>query len=326
MEKTDIITKKPLYFFLHIPKTGGTTINQGLVSNHKDGEVIFLGKDLLGNKTSKNEIKKYLNSIPADKKKIIKVITGHAVYYGLHEIFPEREPRYIACFRHPVTLTISSYNYNLGLLKKSNFNFPDASTQELYDAKTLTFEEALFKYGNSLNSTFKFLVSRLFNDNYLNDEDCFFSNESENKILLKKIKERLSHFYFLGITEKSQDDFLFIADKLGITKYMPRENISTKFFSLTDNLLIKDNIQKFNLLDQNLYDYALSINNKYKQNNPDFNLSVKKMNKMFILNLVIDMFNIKHYPQNIYRFSNFLKQKSKKYALLVKLIKNLLPH
>lgn len=314
-------TKEPLYFFLHIPKTGGTTINQGLVSNHKDGEVIFLGKDLLGNKTSKDEIKKYLNSIPADKKKIIKVIAGHAVYYGLHEIFPEREPRYIACFRHPIALTISSYNYNLGLLKKNNFSFPGTSKQELYDAKTLTFEEVLFKYGNSLNLTFKFLASRLFNDNYLDIKDCF-SNERENKMLLEKIKERLSHFYFLGITEKSQDDFLFIADKLGINKYMPKENISTKFFSLTDNLLIKKNIEEFNLLDQDLYDYALSVNNKYKQNNPDFYLNVKRINNKFILNLIIDMLNIKHYPQNIYRFSNFFKQKSKNYALLVKLLKN----
>ncbi|MDD2807214.1 MAG: sulfotransferase family 2 domain-containing protein [Patescibacteria group bacterium] len=319
--------KEPLYFFLHIPKTGGTTINQALASTYKNGEFIFLPSNILDEKASRKSIKNYLLNIPVAKKNLIKVIAGHDVYYGLHNIFPNREPRYIACFRHPVDLTISSYNYYLTITNKKDCNPTNIAKQPINDIKILNFQDVLTKYEELHNLTFKFLADRLLDNKrlnkHLNLKDVDYINTKNNDFILKKIKNILSHFYFLGITEKSQDDFLFIADKFGITKYMPKDNISTKFFNLSTNPTIKNAIEQYNLLDQNLYDYAVQVNNSYKKNNQNFNLRVKKINNMFTLGLIMDMFKITHYPQNIYRFSDWLKQKSNLYKKILAYFKNL---
>lgn len=283
MAEKSIITKKPLYFFLHIRKTGGTTLVRELSSAYGKGEAVALYRSPANGAKSRAEVIKYLNSFSKEEKEKFTVIAGHNVYYGLHELFPDREPRYIACFRQPVERTISSFNHRLRESPRVLEHFG----QLINDHEILDLEKNLAEYAMFHNHTFKFLADRIFGTDYVDQKDEHYTDEQENQAILEKIKEILSHFYFLGITERSQDDFLFIADKLGVNRYPTKKNVSKKIFSLADNPAVKKDIEKYNLLDQEIYKYALNFNDNFKKNNSDFYLQVKKIKRKLILGSVI---------------------------------------
>lgn len=85
--------------FLHIPKTGGRSLQKILLRNFKDKEVITDGHEKL----------EKIKSWPDESRRKIRYIQGHFIY-GVHELFSQ-ESTYITMLRDPVERVISHYYY-----------------------------------------------------------------------------------------------------------------------------------------------------------------------------------------------------------------------
>lgn len=88
-----------MLIFLHIPKTGGTTLNPILDWNYNNKSYQI---------SRYAQIEPFL-ALPDAEKLKYKVLRGQ-VYYGIHEGIPE-ESQYISILRHPYKRLVSQYFY-----------------------------------------------------------------------------------------------------------------------------------------------------------------------------------------------------------------------
>lgn len=107
--KTDI--------FLHIPKTGGTTLHSLLTFQYMGKPSVWLkpwrqSKDVYERRRGKE-----LDDMSVKKKKRLRLVRGH-VYYGVHQKIPN-DCSYVAFVRDPVKHVRSQYKY-FGLLSRQN--------------------------------------------------------------------------------------------------------------------------------------------------------------------------------------------------------------
>ncbi|MFT4412435.1 sulfotransferase family 2 domain-containing protein [Fredinandcohnia humi] len=90
---------KELYIYMHIPKTGGTTLKNIIKKQYDRREVWFhMEKDMIPKLEQK-------------KIDLLKCVGGHC-WYGIHQHF-ERPYHYFTMLRHPIDRVISEYYYIL---------------------------------------------------------------------------------------------------------------------------------------------------------------------------------------------------------------------
>lgn len=87
--------------FIHIPKTGGMTVQAMIRDIYRPGELHKINPDV-------DSIKQY-QSLSRDRKDKLKVIYGHMDYW-IHELLPPNS-RYVTLMRNPVERVISHYRY-----------------------------------------------------------------------------------------------------------------------------------------------------------------------------------------------------------------------
>ena len=105
---------EPIFFYIHVSKTGGTTfIGHIYQFLDFDEELIDLGN--WGRPFRKKHGKEEIFDRTSYEKQKVKIISGHEVFYGIHEHFPEREPRYIIFLREPSERLVSKYNHEMTL-------------------------------------------------------------------------------------------------------------------------------------------------------------------------------------------------------------------
>ena len=97
--------KEDLLIFLHIPKTAGTSFYKSVASQLKNDETLLL----YGFKRTSAMISEEIQSMDASSRNRIRFIAGHQVWYGIHNLFPERRPRYVTFLRDPVSRVVSEY-------------------------------------------------------------------------------------------------------------------------------------------------------------------------------------------------------------------------
>lgn len=289
---------KPLYIIVHTPKCGGSSIENALNANLSSREFLSLnalysfkpdGKprtisdaleeiSITKEKNIKSEIfspqktiqylkkvDELISHISEYKKSNIKVVLGHLAYPGIERFFPNREIRYITFLRHPSNRIISHYNFLRTLIQlesQSNHAFASKyTTMKLFDINTwfLTNKEIA-------NFMSKFLYNH-----YITSEkpEVLKNSPVINDQTFTEVKNFLSKFYFIGLTENS-NDFEFLYKLVGCKQTkLPLQNSSTQYVTKTPEL--EKLIRTHSTYDLKLYKHAQKLNNDFKENNPTYN-------------------------------------------------------
>jgi len=262
-------SKDYIYIFIHIPKCAGSSINSHISSRYSQNERLRLNHKTFGinieksSKMSKERVAHLVKSMSANQRDSIRIINGHLAYFGIHELFSNKIPRYFTFIRNPVTRTISHYNF---------FRSESPARQKFCkvmknDGGIVPFEEWLETAVHASNYMVRFCSQSYAGEN-LHDLDFIVNKEH-----LEQTKNLLNKLWFVGLTE-SRSDMEFIYNRLGVNFYISNKNISKKYFQPQDYEKTKSLVLSKNQLDMKLYNYAIDLNQNMISNINDYNMAV----------------------------------------------------
>jgi len=96
---------EPTPIFLHIPKTGGTTLHSALSWQYLGRPTLWLKPSEASERWSPPQIQ----GLDCEHRSHLRLVRGHA-YYGVHTEFPG-QTTYITLLRHPLGHIRSQYKY-----------------------------------------------------------------------------------------------------------------------------------------------------------------------------------------------------------------------
>ncbi len=232
--------KKPKenIIFLHLPKTGGTTLRQLFYSQYS---YLKLNEIYTVNRTRDTPIFEQLSS---DKKEHIKVLVGH-FSYGIHKHF-KKPFSYVSFMREPIKRILSAYNY--------------AKTNSKHDFYKEINEHNLEPVAYLKNPKKGWLE---------NGQTKYFAGVSDfNKPCTEEtfqmaIKNIENHFLYIGILEDFEKSLLLLNKTLN-WQFKPYK-IQNKSYS-NSLVLSEENysvLQKMNEYDLRLYKMVKVQNNNF---------------------------------------------------------------
>lgn len=217
--------------FLHVPKTGGTTLNTVINRQFGPGQSYAIrSADIAGSVER-------LKAMPAEQRAGIRLLRGHQAF-GLHE-FLAPGARYLGMLRHPLPRIASHYNY-----VKSN-------PGHVLHADLMARGYDLAGYASSrmcqeLSNGQTRMLAGVWGDRDLTEDD-----------LQRAIANVEQHFAWLGLAERFDESLVQLAASLGWTRiYYQKRNVSrVDSGSLLDSAAAAA-IGAENQLDLELYAYA----------------------------------------------------------------------
>lgn len=205
-----------LTVFLHIPKTGGTTLGN-IIKNR-----VALEPNQLVHLSHEDIYAKYEHAAEAEKAEV-KVVIGHLLF-GVHELFP-KPPVYFTMLREPVDRVISLYYF----LK----DYPGYYQDHM---KNMSFEEYLDWDPQAKNGQAT-LISGQFPPT------------------LETTLENLETFAFIGLTEMFNESLYLLNKKFDWSVYNYKKANITKsrpaVHQVPDHILKK--IERYNEMDIQIY-------------------------------------------------------------------------
>lgn len=171
----------PVYVFLHVPKTGGSTINAHLRQHLEyDSVFVHLGGD--GELYRQEAGLEPWEDRSDDDRNRARVLTGHRSSYGIHKLVPGRPARYLTIQREPAARIMSTYNFRM-----QRFGL-DLSFEDWYA-------------GFARNKAFKWMRQLL---------DLRGTSD------FAPVADRIRTFWFVGVTEHLDDDLPYLFDHFGV--------------------------------------------------------------------------------------------------------------
>ena len=252
--------------FLHLPRTGGTTLRDILSKQYSD-KVTFENKTLLD--TDQNFSVE--NKSEKGKHKLIK---GH-VYFGIHEHIIQN-CTYFSMMRNPIERVTSVYNYIKIRPKHKDYEYiKNKSITHYIESKRNLFMD---------NGQTRLLAGR-----HTSLEVPF---RRINEGHLEQAKENIkNHFILVGLTERYDETLLLLQRMLqwktptySIANAAKREK-KTKQHAPK----IRELIAEYNQLDLQLYHYVSVLFDKQISNNPKV---LEKLEKFELKNRFAGKFHV----------------------------------
>jgi hypothetical protein len=252
--KLNSVENDAVLIFVHIPKCGGTTVRRHIVENLPPETYFETAAEVTD---SVERVADSIMALPAERRGKVQVVFGHGAYYGIHELFG-RPGEYVTLLRDPVDRAISEYNYQRVSYEGGVKGMGAAMWEE--KGGVWSFADWLQEYPAFRNGMTRYLATVL-----LGKER--FTSDAVNPHNVSAIKRVLDSFRFVGLTEHD-DDFLWLYHRLGIRRFLPRQNVSRRYFTPADRGAIEAMVSEVDALDEELYEYARQLNARQRQEEP----------------------------------------------------------
>jgi len=222
---------EPTVVFLHIGKTGGTTLRRVLRRQYTESEMMVVR----ARARPREETLADFAELPEAERARPRLILGHTVF-GLHELVP-RPSTYITLLRRPVSLVLSQYGFVRRTPGHRHHQAAQGMGLEEYLASGLAQEMN--------NSQTRALAGAV--------DVPYGENPPE---LLKLAKRNVEeHFRVVGLTERFDESLVLFGLAFGWSRLSyVRANVASKRVVPSPAGLAE--IERLNALDLELYDWA----------------------------------------------------------------------
>ena len=192
---------KDLLIFLHLPKTAGTSFMTAMQTRLPADQTLMV----YGASRTSQMIAHDVESLTAAQRDSIRFISGHQVWYGIHELFPGRTPRYVTFLREPVARIISDY---YKILRTPTNQYHERMTRENTSLEAFLRGDVSPKVVNHMTV----MLGRDVVTPDHNSELCVLDDPA----LLERAAENLRKFWFVGLTASYGADLARICDLTGL--------------------------------------------------------------------------------------------------------------
>lgn len=226
----------PVVVFIHVTKTGGTTVYFYLRKHFRKCKRL----------NSPNRLRKGFLDRPADKRKRWDFISGHFPTGLVHHATP-RPCVYLTFFRDPLLKAVSNYSHVL--------RWKQHRWHGRFIAKKITLEKFLTQHDDIKDFLIDNPATRCFSD-----PSAFFDPQPMTPALVEQVKTRLrEQFMFIGLTERIPDSIFLLSRelKLPLRPYLTH-NVTRRPESALSSLSAETaaRFKELNWADYEVYDYA----------------------------------------------------------------------